>query len=259
MPDLIKAAKRALELIDLTSLNENDDEIKIVELCKQAKTPFANVAGVCVYPRFIPIVKKTLLNQGTQQIQAVSVVNFPGGGSDLNIALSETNAAIAYGSDEVDIVFPYQELIDGNREIGYRMISQCKKACEKGNVLLKVIIETGILKDPELIKMASEISIDAGADFIKTSTGKVAVNATPEAAEVMMRAISNKGVKDSVGFKPAGGVKTVEDTILYLEIADRILGHNWVDRRHFRFGASSLLKNLLGHLGYEMIGSNSSY
>ncbi|MDU4093207.1 MAG: deoxyribose-phosphate aldolase, partial [Pantoea sp.] len=127
------------------------------------------------------------------------------------------------------------------------------------NVLLKVIIETGELKEEALIRQASEIAIDAGADFIKTSTGKVPVNATPDVAKIMMEVIRDKGVKDHVGFKPAGGVRTAEDAALYLQLADSILGSDWADARHFRFGASSLLASLLNAAGYDSARSTSSY
>jgi deoxyribose-phosphate aldolase len=126
-------------------------------------------------------------------------------------------------------------------------------------VLLKVIIESGELKDEALIRAASEIAIDAGADFIKTSTGKVPVNATPEVAAIMMQVIRDKGVKQQVGFKPAGGVRTAEDAALYLQLADDILGEGWADARHFRFGASSLLASLLNTLGHETATSKAGY
>ena len=123
---------------------------------------------------------------------------------------------------------------------------RCKEAC--GDILLKVIIETGELKEEALIKKASQICIEAGADFIKTSTGKVPVNATPEYARMMLEVIRDMGVAETVGFKPAGGVRTAEDAAAYLAMADEILGDNWVDARHYRFGASSLLTNLLNTL-----------
>ena len=125
-------------------------------------------------------------------------------------------------------------------------MKRCKEAC--GDKLLKVIIETGELKDEALIKQASTFAIEAGADFIKTSTGKVPVNATPEAAEIMLKVIRDMDVADRVGFKPAGGVKTAEDAAQYLAMADEILGEDWVSSAHYRFGASSLLTNLLNTL-----------
>ncbi len=113
----------------------------------------------------------------------------------------ETRAAIAYGADEVDVVFPYRALIAGNEQVGFELVKACKRACAAANVLLKVIIETGELKEEALIRKASEISIKAGADFIKTSTGKVPVNATPESARIMMEVIRDMGVEKTVGFQ----------------------------------------------------------
>ncbi|WP_120511591.1 deoxyribose-phosphate aldolase [Photobacterium salinisoli] len=247
MSDLKTAALRALKLMDLTTLNDDDTDAKVIELCKNAKTPVGNTAAICIYPRFIPVAKKQLREQGTPEVRIATVTNFPHGNDDIEIAVAETKAAVAYGADEVDVVFPYRALIAGNEEVGFELVKQCKAAC--GDILLKVIIETGELKDPALIRKASEISIQAGADFIKTSTGKVPVNATPESAEIMLTVIKDMGVQDKVGFKPAGGVRTAEDAAQYLAMADRILGADWADNMHYRFGASSLLANLLNTLG----------
>ncbi|WP_299018816.1 deoxyribose-phosphate aldolase [uncultured Photobacterium sp.] len=247
MSDLKAAALRALKLMDLTTLNDDDTDAKVIELCKNAKTPVGNTAAVCIYPRFIPVAKKQLREQGTPEVRIATVTNFPHGNDDIEIAVAETKAAVAYGADEVDVVFPYRALMAGNEEVGFKLVKQCKEAC--GDILLKVIIETGELKTEELIKKASEISIKAGADFIKTSTGKVPVNATPEAAEIMLTVIKEMGVAKTVGFKPAGGVRTAEDAKTFLEMADRIHGADWADNMHYRFGASSLLANLLHTLG----------
>lgn len=246
MTDLKAAALRALKLMDLTTLNDDDTDQKVIDLCHNAKTAVGTTAAICIYPRFIPIAKKTLAQIGAPEVRIATVTNFPHGNDDISIAVAETKAAIAYGTDEVDVVFPYRALIAGNEEVGYQLVKQCKQAC--GDTLLKVIIETGELKEPRLIKLASEICIKAGADFIKTSTGKVAVNATPEAAEIMLTVIRDMGVAKTVGFKPAGGVKTSEDAAQYLAMADKILGSEWADNKHYRFGASSLLTNLLNTL-----------
>ncbi|OOF09360.1 deoxyribose-phosphate aldolase [Salinivibrio sp. PR5] len=248
MNELQTAALRALKLMDLTTLNDDDTDEKVIALCQNAKSPVGNTAAICIYPRFIPVAKKALREQGTPEVRIATVTNFPHGNDDIDIAVAETKAAVAYGADEVDVVFPYRALMAGNEEIGFELVKQCKAACGD-QALLKVIIESGELKTDALIKRASEISIDAGADFIKTSTGKVAVNATPEAAEIMLNVIKDKGVADKVGFKPAGGVRTAEDAQQYLAMADRILGETWADSRHYRFGASSLLANLLHTLG----------
>lgn len=259
MIDLKVAAKRALQLMDLTTLNEDDTDEKVIALCHQAKSPVGNTAAVCIYPRFIPIARKTLREQGTPEIHIATVTNFPHGNDDIAIALAETKAAIAYGADEVDVVFPYRALMAGNEQVGFDMVKVCKDACNEAGVLLKVIIETGELKDAALIRKASEISIKAGADFIKTSTGKVPVNATLESAEIMMTVIRDMGVSKTVGFKPAGGVRTAEDAAEYLALAGRLLGDDWADSRHFRFGASSLLASLLKTLGYDTKGTGSAY
>jgi len=245
MNDLQKAAKEAISLMDLTTLNDDDTDAIVIELCHRAHTPVGDTAAVCIYPRFIPIARKTLREQATERIRIATVTNFPHGNDDIEIATTETRAAIAYGADEVDVVFPYRALLKGDEQVGYDLVKSCKKAC--GDKLLKVILESGELKDPALIRRASEIAIDAGADFIKTSTGKVPINATLEAAEVMLSVIKEKN--PNVGFKAAGGVKDATTAKAYLDLARKILGDNWVDASHFRFGASSLLGNLLAELG----------
>ncbi|MCC4235234.1 deoxyribose-phosphate aldolase [Vibrio anguillarum] len=246
MSDLKAAALRALKLMDLTTLNDDDTDAKVIALCHDAKTAVGNTAAICIYPRFIPIAKKTLREQGTPEIRIATVTNFPHGNDDIEIAVAETKAAVAYGADEVDVVFPYRALISGNEQVGFDLVKQCKAAC--GDILLKVIIETGELKEEALIKKASQICIEAGADFIKTSTGKVPVNATPEYARMMLEVIRDMGVAKTVGFKPAGGVRTAQDAALYLAMADELLGADWADSMHYRFGASSLLTNLLNTL-----------
>ncbi|MGL4486412.1 MAG: deoxyribose-phosphate aldolase [Yersinia sp. (in: enterobacteria)] len=252
-------AKRALSLMDLTSLNDDDTDQKVIALCHQAKSPAGNTAAICIYPRFIAVARKALREQGTPEIRIATVTNFPHGNDDITIALAETRAAIAYGADEVDVVFPYRALIVGNGKVGFELVKECKEACAAANVLLKVIIETGELKQPHLIRQAAEIAIKAGADFIKTSTGKVPVNATLESAEIMMRVIRDLGVSKSVGFKPAGGVRTAEDAAQFLQLGDQLMGKGWIDARHFRFGASSLLGSLLTTLSHQSDTKSSDY
>lgn len=248
-------AQRALSLMDLTSLTNTETDQDIIDLCQQAKSPAGETAAICIFPRFIPIAKKALKTQQTPQIKVATVTNFPHGNDDIAIALAETKAAVAYGADEVDLVFPYRALMQGNENIGFDMVKVCKQACGD-SAKLKVIIETGELKTAELIRKASEIAINAGADFIKTSTGKVSVNATPEAAKIMLTVIKDKN--SAVGFKPAGGVRNADDAAIYLDLADNILGSDWADSKHFRFGASSLLTSLLATLGHQNEASNSS-
>lgn len=251
-------AQQALSLMDLTTLNDNDTDEKVIALCQQGNTEFGTPAAVCVYPRFVPIARKTLQAQGTPQVKIATVTNFPHGNEDIEIAVAETKAAVAYGADEVDVVFPYRALIAGNEQVGFELVKQCKAVCANANVCLKVIIETGELKTAELIRQASEIAIKAGADFIKTSTGKVPVNATLASARVMLETIRDLGVAETVGFKAAGGVKTSEEAAEYLALAAEILGKDWVNATHFRFGASSLLANLLATLNDQQANPNAS-
>lgn len=234
-------AKQALSLMDLTSLTDSETTEDIVELCKQAKSNVGETAAICIFPRFIPIARKQLQAQQSFNVKIATVTNFPHGNEDIDIAVAETKAAIAYGADEVDVVFPYQALINGNETVGFELVKACKLAC--GEKMLKVIIESGELREEALIRKASEISIAAGADFIKTSTGKVPVNATPEAANIMLDVIKDKNIK--VGFKAAGGVRSAEDAKLYLNMAADKLGTDWLTQDHFRFGASSLLASLI--------------
>lgn len=238
-------AVQAISLMDLTSLTDQETPADIEKLCQQAKSAGGPTAAICIYPRFIPLAKKLLAAQGTPEIKIATVTNFPHGNDDVAIALAETKAAVAYGADEVDVVFPYNALINGDINTGLELVEACKNACPSG-VLLKVIIETGELKTAELIKLASEVSIRAGADFIKTSTGKVSINATPEAAKIMLEVIkATNNTKIDTGFKAAGGVRDVTDAQVYLDLAASLLGDDWATTKHFRFGASSLLGNLL--------------
>lgn len=259
MTDLTAVAQRALGLMDLTTLNDDDTQARVVSLCQQAHSVAGDTAAICIYPRFIPLARKTLREQGTPEIRIATVTNFPEGGDDIDIACAETLAAIAYGADEVDVVFPYRALMAGDAETGHTLVTACHTLCQKAGVLLKVIIESGELKTDALIRQASEIAIDAGADFIKTSTGKVAVNATPHSAEIMLQTIRDKNAGDRVGFKAAGGVRTAQDAAIYLKLADDIMGEGWADARHFRFGASGLLGDLLTTLGQKAPSSSSGY
>ncbi|MGL9769463.1 MAG: deoxyribose-phosphate aldolase [Sodalis sp. (in: enterobacteria)] len=249
MNQLTLAAQRALSLVDLTTLNDDDTDERVIALCRQAHTPYGNTAAVCLYPRFIPIARKTLDAQGSTAIRIATVVNFPHGNECLSTALAEIHIAIAYGADEIDIVFPYRALLAGNAYIGLKMVNEASEVCRARQVLLKVIIESGELRRPNLIRRASQLAILGGADFIKTSTGKVPVNATLESAGIILTTIVEEGTPERIGFKAAGGVCTAEDAAAYLALADEIMGESWVDTRHFRFGSSSLLGSLLTVLG----------
>ncbi|MCL7929847.1 deoxyribose-phosphate aldolase [Halomonas llamarensis] len=256
--NLTQAARQALLLMDLTSLNADDTDATIESLCKQAKTPFGHPAAVCIYPQFIVTARRALIaHKLSGEVKIASVTNFPDGGDDIMAAARATREAVASGADEVDVVFPYRTLMAGDEETCLELVEMCHAACG-GQALLKIIIESGELKESALIKRASEIAIEGGADFIKTSTGKVEVNATLEAAEIMLKAIKDSG-KD-VGFKAAGGVKTVEEAAEYLALATEIMGAQWVTPKHFRFGASSLLADVMATLtGNASVAEQGGY
>ncbi|MDT8894304.1 deoxyribose-phosphate aldolase [Halomonas sp. I1] len=246
MNDLTRTARQALALMDLTSLNDDDTDERIEALCQRAKTPAGHPAAICIYPRFIVPARRALTaHRLNDTIRIATVTNFPHGNADIMRAARETREAVASGADEVDVVFPYRALQEGDEDTGRELVEMSKAAA--GGKTLKVILETGELKDPALIRRASELAIDGGADFLKTSTGKVAVNATLEAAEIMLEVIRDNG--GEIGFKAAGGVRTAEDARAYLELAERLMGANWITPQHFRFGASGLLDNLLETLG----------
>lgn len=236
-------AQQTLGLIDLTTLNDNDTDEIVIELCKKAKTEFGNVPAICIFRQFIPAAKK-YFQEHNLAVKIATVTNFPHGGDDLALALRETQEAIDLGADEVDIVFPYKALMAGNQAIGAEMIKKAKEIC--GTKVLKVIIESGVLQTPELIALASDISIANGADFIKTSTGKVAVNATLDATEIMLNSIKKSG--RNCAFKAAGGVRLVSEAKDYLDLTAKIMGKEWINSTNFRFGASSLLGDVLNVL-----------
>ena len=229
-------ALRVLPLLDLTSLGEDDSPAKIETLCAAARTPWGLPASVCVYPEHIGTVRRALAT-----VRIATVVNFPDGGENRDRAVRETRRAIAAGADEIDLVFPYRALQRGDQHAGAELVRTCRVACGPA-VTLKLIVESGELTRPELIRQACEIGLGAGVDFLKTSTGKVPVNATPEAAMVMLHAIAEAGGR--CGFKVAGGVRTLADAALYLDLVESALGASWISPEHFRIGASALLGEL---------------
>jgi deoxyribose-phosphate aldolase len=237
-------AKRILALIDLTSLNATDTDSTIVSLCQAAQTPYGHTAAVCVYSPFIAVAKHTLLAQHTPAVRIATVTNFPAGQSKLSTVLEETRLAVEAGADEIDMVIPYSALIEKDTLSAEILISAVVRLIN-GHSKLKVILESGVLS-PELILLASEIAIEHGADFLKTSTGKVAVNATREAAYIMLKTIARKN--PGCGFKAAGGIRTVAEAQVYLTLAEDILGAEWICPAHFRFGASALLQAVLSSI-----------
>lgn len=236
-------AAQAIRLLDLTSLGDRDDAGTVSALCRRALSAPGPVAAVCIWPRFVTEARGLLEHS---PVRVAAVANFPAGGDDIGEAAKQTEDIVNDGADEVDLVMPYRRWLAGDTAVARDMIAACKQMCGS-HVLLKVILETGRLQDAAKIYDASRDAIDAGADFIKTSTGKIEVSATLEAAEAMLRAIRDSG--SDIGFKAAGGIRDTATAGAYLALADRLMGANWVDARHFRFGASGLLDDLLAALG----------
>ncbi|OED00046.1 MULTISPECIES: deoxyribose-phosphate aldolase [unclassified Rhizobium] len=252
---LRETAAVALSLLDLTNLKDDCTPAQIEALCARAQSPYGNTAAICIWPRFVAQARAIL---GTDHVVKIAtVVNFPAGDMEVADVAAEAREAIADGADEIDLVIPYRAFLAGNEQAVTDMVAAVRAEC-KGPVLLKTILETGEIKDTALIRRASELAIDAGSDFIKTSTGKVAVNATLEAADIMLRAIRASGRK--VGFKPAGGIGSVSDAALYLSLAETIMAPDWAMPSTFRFGASSLLDDILNVLaGGESKTASSGY
>jgi deoxyribose-phosphate aldolase len=236
--------KQILGFIDLTTLNGDDTTQKVEALCAKAESFFdgdqgiPNVAAVCVYPVFANTVHHAL--KGTDIKTACVAGAFPSGQSPLTVRIDEVKYAVDHGADEIDMVISRGRLIEGDADFVHDEVKLIKEAC--GEAHLKVILETGELKTPELIRKASEIAINAGADFIKTSTGKISPAATPEACLVMLDTIKEyyENTGKMIGIKPAGGISTPEDAIIYYSLVKHVLGERWLSNTHFRIGASSL-------------------
>lgn len=246
-------ARRALPLVDLTNLDDGCTADDVSQLCRRAITPYGTVAAICIWPWFVDEARGLLENS---PVRIATVVNFPDGNGNARTVLAETKKAVADGADEIDLVIPYKSLMAGDEKPVRDMVSMVRAATD-GSALLKVIIEAGVLDRPDLITLASKIALEEGADFIKTSTGKVAVNATPANARTMLEALKDHG-DATRGFKPAGGIRTVEDAAQYLALADALLGANWAGPETFRFGASSLLDALLAALGDAAAAANDN-
>lgn len=244
-----------LNLIDLTSLNSTDYKSNIIRLTGTVNSfqgrfsNIPNVAAICVYPNFVPVVKEKLTAKNVK-IAAVAG-SFPTSQTFRSIKIAEIKMAIDAGADEIDVVIPLGAFLAKDYAFVAEEIREIKEAV--GVRQLKVIIESGLLGDYEQIFRASMISMDAGADFIKTSTGKVNVSATPEAAFIMCMAISDfyseTGIR--VGFKAAGGIVSAEDALLYYHIVSQCLGKEWLSNKYFRIGASRLANNILSEIAGE--------
>ena len=243
--------------IDLTTLSPCDSEQSVAEFARRAAEftldypHLPNVASICVYPPFVETVG---LEIDATPLRITSVAGgFPSSQTFLEVKMLEVAMAIENGADEVDVVLNVGKIISGSLDEAANEIEVLREESE--GTTLKVILETGALQSPELIRQASLLAMQAGADFIKTSTGKIDVAATPEAAVVMCHAIKDFYQKSGkrVGFKAAGGIRTAQEAALYYTIVKEILGQEWLTTDLFRIGASSLANNLLSAIeGKEM-------
>lgn len=232
-------ARLALSCLDLTSLNEDDTEVRVAQLCARAQSPFGPVAAVCVWPRFATFARRLL----PECIAVAAVANFPHGHDDMAQALRDTERIVRAGAQEVDLVLPYRRLMAGDDHAVAQLLQAVRQVCT--GLTLKVILETGVLVDTVLIQRASQLSLDAGADFLKTSTGKTAVNATLPAADIMLRAIAaHPTAAGAAGFKASGGIRTVEQAGAYFDLVCALLGPQALAPKRLRIGASSLLDDI---------------
>jgi len=245
----VENLKKILSLIDLTTLNTTDTNGKVIDLCNKVNSfashfpGYQNVAAICVFPSFVGLVKKTLT---TKNINIASVVGgFPSSQTFISVKLAETSIAVEKGADEVDMVISVGKFLEKDYQQVSDEVALIKAAAGKAHV--KVILETGALPNYNDIYVASMLAMEAGADFIKTSTGKMEPAATPEAVYVMTKAMKEyyEKTKRMVGIKPAGGVVTPAQALVHFAIVKEVLGEAWLTPQWFRLGASRLANNLL--------------
>ena len=254
--------KMVLNMIDLTTLEGMDTEGKVKQLCYKARhlhdsvEGIPKVAAVCVYPNFVGLAKKEVANSG---INVASVATaFPSGNSSLEIKLDDVKMAVDQGADEIDMVISRGRFHHGDYQYVYDEIAAVKEAC--GQARLKTILETGELGTLDKVRLASDIAIAAGSDFIKTSTGKIKPAATMPVTLVMLEAIRDHFFKTGkmVGMKPAGGISKAKLALHYLIMVKETLGIDWLDNHWFRFGASSLANDVLMQIVKQQTGAYQS-
>ena len=238
-----------LTLLDLTGLNDSDTEITIADLCKKAVTPYGHVAAVCIYPQFVSQAKNLLRETA---VKIATVANFPAGTDSEKDVIASIQKSIQSGANEIDVVFPYQDYLEGKVDEARQFIKACKTTCGE-DIILKVILETGAFKDTDHIADASRDILLAGADFLKTSTGKIPTGATIPAATAMIMTIKQMSsqINHPLGFKAAGGIRTIEQASQYINLATEMMGPNWVQPQTFRIGASQLMDAVIAILSSQ--------
>lgn len=254
----VEGLKLALSMIDLTTLEGKDTPGKVSQLCHKAlhlhdQIPdLPHVAAVCVYPALVGVAKKVLI--GTDIKVASVATSFPSGQSDLKSKIADTQFALDEGADEVDMVISRNEFLIGNYQLVFDEIARIKEVCKDKH--LKVILETGELVTLDNVRKASDLAIQAGADFIKTSTGKVQPAATLPVTLVMLESIRDHFYQTGkvVGMKPAGGISTAKQALQYLVMVKETLGEEWLNPQRFRIGASSLANDILLQLKKQETG-----
>jgi deoxyribose-phosphate aldolase len=240
----VETARLALACLDLTSLNESDGEAQIAALCKRAAGACGPVAAVCVWPRLARFARAHV----PAHIAVAAVANFPDGSTDVQRALRDTGEIVQAGAQEVDLVLPYRALLAGDTQACAALLGAVRRACE--GLVFKVILETGELREDAWIEHAARLALAAGADFLKTSTGKTPISATPHAARIMLRTISGDAqARGRVGFKAAGGIRGIADAAQYLDLVEAQLGAGALAPARFRIGASALLGEIESALG----------
>jgi deoxyribose-phosphate aldolase len=244
--NLAALARRLLGMLDLTSLNANDDAGVIRALAANAATSAGHVAALCTWPRLIGDALTSLAGTG---VPVAAVANFPAGDPEVQAAAAETQGAVAAGAAEVDVVFPWRTFLAGDHVTPQALVRACREACGT-TAQLKVILESGQLGTPDRIRAAADLAIAGGAQFLKTSTGKTQPGATLMAAEVMLDAIAHAQSRGTrVGFKASGGIRTMEDATVYLALYERRFGAGSAGPAVFRIGASQLVHELLSVAG----------
>ncbi len=229
------SAARVRGLIDLTNLDSACTAEAIEHLCARAVDHQPAVPAVCVWPAFVAQAVGLLQGKG---VRVATVVNFPAGGTDVEATVAETQAALADGADEIDLVLPYRAFLAGDVVTAAAMVRAVRAAVPVPHHL-KVILETGGYPSQVEVRAAADLAIAEGADFVKTSTGKTDRSATPEAVRTLLESIRHSG--RPVGVKPSGGIRTLDDAAAYLALADEVMGPSWATAETFRFGASGLL------------------